>query len=42
MKVTKKTFSKEETKEKAVIDVEEILDIGTERQQVLNDTIDFL
>ena len=42
MKVTKKAFSKEETKEKAVIEVEEILEMGTERQQVLNDSIDFL
>ena len=42
MKVTKKTFSKEETKEKAVIEVEEILEMGTERQQVLNDSIDIL
>jgi hypothetical protein len=42
MKVTKKNFSNEETKEKAVIDVEEILDMGTERQQLLNDSIDIL
>jgi hypothetical protein len=42
MKVTKKTFSNEEKKEKAVIDVEEILDMGTERQQLLNDSIDIL
>jgi hypothetical protein len=42
MKVTNKTFSNEETKEKAVIEFEEILDMGTERQQLLNDTIDIL
>jgi hypothetical protein len=41
MKVTKKTISNEETKEK-VIEVEEILDMGTERQQLLNDSIDIL
>ena len=42
MKGTKMTFSKEETKEKKVIDVEEILDMGTKRQQLLNDSIDIL
>jgi hypothetical protein len=41
MKSTKKTLSNEETKEK-VIKVEEILDMGTERQQLLNDSIDIL
>jgi hypothetical protein len=42
MKVSKKSFSKEETKEKAVIEVEEILELSTERQQLQNNTIDFL
>ena len=41
MKSTKKTLSNEETKEK-VIKVEEILDMGTERQQLLNNSIDIL